>query len=218
MIKNTRSYQAKFAAVARHMHHAFARHGDDEAGTGETAETAAVTTEPLQLKSGASQATVLLPGPLGKSSRGCDQVRYCVPVARSRGVTRCRGLSASPPSPNSSPSIGPWPGHRVLVSSGSLLQPCCVTLLGNVAARRQWQRQAILARLWRRLLVLVCVIKVHCSLLATDWCGGHFCFGDMQRGSLEGHTKLTEGTFRQRTTTQSKKKVTGRSSLAPIRK
>lgn len=64
---------------------------------------------------------------------------------------------------------GPWPGHRVLVSSGSLLQPCCVTLLGHVAARRQWQRQAILARLcpWRCLLVPVCVIKVHCS--PTDW-------------------------------------------------
>jgi hypothetical protein len=57
MVGNTRSYQAKLATVARHMHHVSARHGDDEAGTRDTAETAAVTKEPLQLKSGASQAT-----------------------------------------------------------------------------------------------------------------------------------------------------------------
>jgi hypothetical protein len=177
MVGNTRGYQAKLAAVARHMHDVSARHGDDEAGTRDTAETAAVTKEPLQLKSGASKATVsCFPGRWENPAGGViKSVRYCVPVVR------------PPPPPNSSPSTGPWPGHRVLVSSGPLLQPCCVTLPLNVAARRQWQRQAILARPWRRLRVRVCVMKVHCS--PTDWCGGHFCFGDVQqRGRFEGHS------------------------------
>jgi hypothetical protein len=84
MVGNTRGYQAKLAAVARHMHDVSARHGDDEAGTRDTAETAAVTKEPLQLKSGASKATVsCFPGRWENPAGGViKSVRYCVPVVR----------------------------------------------------------------------------------------------------------------------------------------